>query len=328
MYDVYGIGNALVDIEYEVTDADLDELGIDKGVMTLVDSDRQQTVMAALQEHRQHRSCGGSAANSIIAVAQFGGHGFYSCRVANDHVGTFYFEDLLRHGVATNLTHDNRGEGVTGTCLVFVTPDADRTMNTHLGITENLASPDLVPDAIGASRYLYIEGYLAPSDTARDAVRLAKEVARGAGTAISLTLSDPNMVEYFRPQLEEMLDGGVDLLFANEAEARLMAGSESLNDAIDYFKRLAAQFVITRGPRGALVFDGQTLVDIPGVAVRAVDTVGAGDMFAGAFLYGICQGMDSGAAGTLATRASATLVTQYGPRMDTALAQQVLGDLD
>lgn len=325
MYDVYGIGNALVDIEYEVTSDQLSELQIDKGVMTLVDSSRQQIVMAALQDYPQHRSCGGSAANSIIAVTQFGGSAFYSCRVANDHVGTFYFEDLLSHGVATNLTHQNRDDGVTGTCLVFVTPDADRTMNTHLGITEKLATPDLVTDAIGESRYLYIEGYLAPSATARAAVHEAKQAARNAGTAVALTLSDPNMVEYFRAELDEMLAGGVDLLFANEAEARLMAGCESLHEAIDYFKRLAKQFVVTRGPQGALVFDGETLIDIPGVAVDAIDTVGAGDMFAGAFLYGLCHGMSHAASGGLAAHASAILVTRYGPRIDSEQARQILG---
>jgi sugar/nucleoside kinase (ribokinase family) len=324
MYDVYGIGNALVDIEYTVTVDQLTELSIDKGVMTLVDSARQQSVMSALQDNPQHRSCGGSAANSIIAVTQFGGSAFYSCRVANDHVGPFYFEDLLSHGVATNITHHNREDGVTGTCLVFVTPDADRTMNTHLGITEELATPDLVADAIGVSRYLYIEGYLAPSASARAAVREAKQVARNAGTAVALTLSDPNMVEYFRAELDEMLEGGVDLLFSNEAEARLMAGTESLHDAVDFLESLAKQFVVTRGPQGALVFDGKTLLDIPGVAVDAIDTVGAGDMFAGAFMYGICHGMDYAAAGALATHASAVLVTRYGPRMDTEQAQKIL----
>ncbi len=328
MYDVYGIGNALVDIEYEVSDADLTELGIDKGVMTLVDSQRQQSVMSALQDHPQHRSCGGSAANSIIAVTQFGGSAFYSCRVANDHVGTFYLEDLVRHGVATNLTHENRDDGVTGTCLVFVTPDADRTMNTHLGITEELATPDLVTDAIGASRYLYIEGYLSSSESARAAVSKARQIANIGDTAIALTLSDANMVLYFRAGLDEMLAGGVDLLFANQVEAGLMAGSDSLSDVVDYFKGLAKQFVITRGPQGALVFDGASTVDIPGVAVEAVDTVGAGDMFAGAFLYGLCHGMDAAAAGALATRASARLVTRYGPRMETEQAQQVLRDGD
>jgi sugar/nucleoside kinase (ribokinase family) len=324
MYDVYGIGNALVDIEYTVSEDQLTELSIDKGVMTLVDSARQQSVMSALRDNPHHRSCGGSAANSIIAVTQFGGSAFYSCRVANDHVGTFYFEDLMRHGVATNLSHDNRDDGVTGTCLVFVTPDADRTMNTHLGITEELATPDLVTDAIGVSRYLYIEGYLAPSASARAAVLQAKQAARSAGTAVALTLSDPNMVEYFRAELDEMLEGGVDLLFSNEAEARLMAGTESLDDAVDYFKTLAKQFAITRGPRGALVFDGKALLDIPGVAVSAIDTVGAGDMFAGAFLYGLCHGMDHAAAGALAAHASAILVTRYGPRMDNEQAQKVL----
>ncbi len=326
MYDVYGIGNALVDIEYAVTVEELRELEIDKGVMTLVDSARQQAVMQALQDNPQRRSCGGSAANSIIAVTQLGGSAFYSCRVADDDVGTFYFEDLLRHGVATNVARDNRDAGVTGTCLVFVTPDADRTMNTHLGITAELAARDLAADALGAARFLYIEGYLASSETARAAVRQARELAGEADTEVAITLSDPNMVEYFRDGLDEMLDGGVDLLFANESEACMLAGGTPLDDALAYLKRLAKRFAITRGPQGALVFDGRDTVEIPGAKVTAVDTVGAGDMFAGAFLYGLAHGMDCVEAGSLAVRASARLVTHYGPRLPTAQVQQVLRD--
>ena len=141
-YHVYGIGNALVDMEFEVSDKFLDEAGVEKGLMTLVDKKRHVELLNTLDGYQHKRTCGGSAANTVIAVAQLGGNSFYSCKVANDETGDFYFEDLQAQGVRTNLA-DEREEGITGKCMVFVTPDADRTMNTYLGITANLSEEEI-----------------------------------------------------------------------------------------------------------------------------------------------------------------------------------------
>ncbi len=325
-YQVYGIGNALVDMEYQVAVDDLEKLRIPKGVMTLVDRAHQREIMAHLCDRPHKRGSGGSAANSIIALSQFGGRGFYSCKVANDALGHFYLDDLRASGVDTNR-HCEREAGDTGRCLVLVTPDADRTMVTYLGISSALSERDLVPEAIRASDYYYMEGYLVTSAASLAAVVQGRDIAREAGARVALSLSDPNMVTYFKEGLLEMIGEGVDLLFANEAEAKGMANTQDLQEAIAYLKGIARTFAITRGPQGALVYDGEKLLEIDPVPVEALDTVGAGDLFAGAFLYGLTQGWAHGRAGALAAASAAKLVSRFGPRLRAEEAQAVLRQL-
>jgi sugar/nucleoside kinase (ribokinase family) len=322
-YHVYGIGNALVDMEYEVEVSDLDKLRIDKGVMTLVEQDHQTEIMEHLREHHHQKGSGGSAANSVIALSQFGGRGFYSCKVANDKLGHFYLDDLVANGVATNR-HGNREHGDTGRCVVLVTPDTDRTMVTYLGISGDFSDRELVPEAIRDSDCYYMEGYLVTSDSARSAAVKGREIAEAAGSKTAISLSDPNMVAHFKPGLMEMIGGGVDLLFANEAEAKGMADTTDLGDAIAFLKRVSKAFAVTLGPRGALVYDGKELAEIAPVAVEAVDTVGAGDMFAGAFLYGLTQGWDHKRSGELAAAGAARLVASLGPRITAEESQEIL----
>ena len=167
-YHVYGLGNALVDIEYKVDAKALHNLGIDKGVMTLVDEAQQNRIIAGLKGGESNRGSGGSAANTVIAVSQFGGKAFYSCKVANDEMGHFYVDDLIRGGVTTNIHPARTPAGVTGKCLVFVTPDADRTMNTFLGVSAEFSPQEVDPSAIEESEYVYIEGYLVTGEATRN----------------------------------------------------------------------------------------------------------------------------------------------------------------
>ncbi|HIK30547.1 MAG TPA: adenosine kinase [Oscillatoriales cyanobacterium M59_W2019_021] len=323
-YNVYGLGNALADIEFEISVDRLQELKIEKGVMTLIDADRQHEILDRLSDLSPKLSCGGSAANTAIAISQFGGHSFYSCKVANDETGQVYLEDLIRNGVDSNLLLTDRPDGVTGKCIVFVTPDADRTMNTHLGISAEFSPEELVPEAIVKSQYLYVEGYLVTSPTGRAAAIRACEIAREAGVKTSLSLSDPNMAEFFKDGLLEMIGSGMDFIFSNESEALKLAKTEDMSEAIAYLKSLAKGFAITRGPSGSLIFDGEEMLEIPPVKVEAIDTVGAGDMYAGAFLYGITNGMNFTQAGNLASRAAAKLVTSFGPRLHIAETRKLL----
>ena len=325
-YDVYALGNALLDIEFEVSTQILQTLGIEKGVMTLLDEAAQDKIISNLAQYDRKRSCGGSAANTLIAISQFGGKSFYSCKVADDEPGKFYTQDLLDCGVATNLEHHAPESGVTGKCLVFVTPDADRTMNTFLGISGELSNAELVTEAIKNAEYTYIEGYLVSGEHSKQAAVKAREMAQAAGNKVAFTLADLNMVKFFKPGLLEIIGSGVDFLFANESEALLMAETEDLNVAIDYLKTLAKGFAITRGPAGSVVFDGEKLIDIAPFPVKAIDTVGAGDMYAGAFLYGITNGMNFREAGHLASFASATLVTSLGARLKTEEVQALLAE--
>lgn len=321
-YDVYGMGNALLDIEYEVQPQQLQDLGIDKGVMTLIDADRQADLMQRLSELPHKRSSGGSAANSIVAIAQFGGSCFYSCKVASDDFGSSYMADLQACGVATNP--GERETGVTGQCLVFVTPDADRTMNTFLGISGQFSAAELVPDAIGEAQYLFIEGYLVTADDSRAAAIKAREHAQTTDTKVAMSLADLNMAKFFKPGLLDIIGPGIDFIFANESEALEMAGTQTLDDAIAYLKTLSRGFAITQGPRGSLIFDGDTLHEIAPNPVKAVDTVGAGDMYAGALLYGLTHGKSYPEAGKLASLASSKLVTNLGPRMPAATVRGLL----
>ncbi len=323
-YDIYGIGNALVDLEFEVSVEDLQTLKVDKGVMTLVDELRHGELLTDLRVPPAKKASGGSAANTVVAVSQFGGKAFYSCKVASDEFGAFYLSDLLECGVDTNLQHQSRDAGITGKCIVFVTPDADRTMNTFLGIAGNFSTAELVPEQLQDSNYLYIEGYLVTSPTGKAAAIEARNLAQAAGTKVALSLSDPNMVKFFRDGLLEMMGDGLDFIFANETEACGMAGTEDLAGAIEYLKSLSQAFAITRGPQGSVIFDGEQVLEIAPVPVKAVDTVGAGDSYAGALLYGLSQGWSYAQAGALASRTAARVVSQFGPRLPNETVQALI----
>lgn len=313
-YHVYGIGNALVDMEFEVDDAFFETYGIDKGLMTLVDEQRQHELMNHLDAFEGRKACGGSAANTIMAVSSFGGRGFYSCKVSADELGDFYIDDLKAAGVDTQLG-SQREEGITGKCLVMVTPDAERTMNTFLGITETFSRAELDVNALKESEYLYMEGYLVTSPSGRTAAIEAREIAQQSGVKTALTFSDPAMVEFFRDGLGEMLGSGVNLLFCNEMEAKNWAGTDDLAEAVRSLKTVADEFAITLGSKGALVYDGQHEIEISPHPIKALDSNGAGDMFAGAFLYGITHGHSHYEAGNIASLAAARVVSQFGPRL-------------
>ena len=326
-YNVYGIGNALVDIVTEIDNDFFAKNNVEKGVMTLVDEKRQHELMKAIDMKRSKMECGGSAGNTVIAVNQFGGSTFYSCLVAHDELGKFFLEDLKRNGVDTNLKFENTPEGHTGRCLVMTTPDADRTMNTFLGISSFLSPEQIDETAIKNSDYIYLEGYLVASPKGLDAMKEAKRIAEKNKVGVSLTLSDPNMVKYFSKPFEEIIGASVDLLFCNEDEAMTITGTNTLKEAREKLKQLSRRFAITLGANGALIFDGDTFIEIEPYKVRALDTNGAGDMFAGAFLYAITNGHSFAEAGKLASLASSRVVAQWGPRLEPAQAKKVLADL-
>lgn len=315
-FDIYGIGAALVDTEIEVSEEDLIRFGIDKGVMTLVDETRQHELLGHLDDHlcQSKRASGGSAANSIIAAQYFGASTFYSCKVAEDDNGLFYLQDLSAAGV--RFPNDaNKHEGITGKCLVMITSDAERTMNTFLGVSESLSVNEVDEEAVKKSKYVYIEGYLVTSETGKPAAVHLRELAEKHNVKTALSLSDPFIAEHFHAGITEMVGDGVDILFCNEDEAISFTKAQSLEHAEAALKQKAKTFVITQGAKGARVFDGKQFIYIPAQQVTALDTNGAGDMFAGAFLYAITQGQSYQQAGELAVRAAAQVVSQYGPRL-------------
>ncbi len=326
-YNVYGIGNALVDIVTEVSDDFFTENKIEKGVMTLVDEERQAALTAAIDMESSDKQCGGSAANTIIAASQFGSDCYYSCKVANDALGQFYVDDLRKNGVHSNLDKQNLPDGITGKCLVMTSSDAERTMNTFLGITADYSKEQINVEALKEAEYLYIEGYLITSENGREAMKAAKSLAKEHNVKVALTFSDPAMVKYFKTEMEEVVGEGVDLLFCNEEEAMLYTGKDSIEEAREALKSAATHFAITQGANGAIIFDGDTYVDIEPYAVKAIDSNGAGDMFAGAFLYGITHKHSLAEAGKIASLASSKVVAKFGPRLEKADAKQVLEQL-
>jgi len=326
-YDVYGIGNAIVDIVTEVEYDFFEKNGIEKGVMTLVDEKRQVELMKVIDMNKSKVTGGGSAGNTVTALSQFGGKAFYSCLVAKDDLGKLFLDDLKKDGVDTNLAHGDCPPGHSGRCLVMTSPDAMRTMNTFLGVSSFLSPEYLDEAAIKASSYVYLEGYLVASPKGLEAMKAAKKLAEKHKVDVALTFSDPSMVKYFSQQMQEVVGASVDLLFCNDEEALIYTGANTINEAREKLREVAKRFVITLGKNGALIYDGDTFIQIEPYPVTAVDTNGAGDMFAGAFMYGITHGHTYAEAGKLASLAASRVVSQWGPRLDRGQVQKVLADL-
>jgi sugar/nucleoside kinase (ribokinase family) len=314
-YDLYAIGNALVDAEYEVTDAQLQAMAVEKRHMTLIDADRKAALLTAVQGMHARRTGGGSAGNTVVALAQLGGKAFYSCRVADDELGAFYRQDLVANGVDTNLTHTASAAGHTGSCIVMVTPDAERSMSTFLGATADIDATSLHPADIARSKVYYMEGYLAASPTGLDAALKGRAIAKEAGVALASTLSDMSMINFCRAGLEAMLGDGLDYLFCNEEEAQVWCGSTDLDAICAQVSKLAKVVCLTRSAKGCIVLEGGTQTAVPAAQVKAIDTNGAGDMFAGAFLYAVTQGHTHTQAAWLANQAAGQVVSQYGNRL-------------
>ena len=323
--ELYSIGNALVDQEFLITEDFLQQQQLQKGTMQLADQAAQNSLNAALGTHAQAKgqASGGSAANTTVAFAALGGQAFYGCRVGDDALGEFYLKDLAEAQVHTSAKSISAGQ--TGTCMVMITPDGERTMHTHLGITAELSDQQVDLSSLPQAQYLYIEGYLATSPSARVAVKQARQIARQHDTRLALSLSDPAMVQYARDGLVDLLDDGVDVLFCNEQEALLFTRCDTLDAAIVQLLQYSTLVVVTRGGEGAIVSArGQDSIAIAPVSVQVLDTNGAGDAFSGAFLFGLTQGFVLAECGRLASHISAQVVSQYGPRLAVEQYKQIL----
>lgn len=324
-YHLYAIGNALVDTEYEVSDVQLQAMGVGKGQMTLIDAARRTELLAQVHGQQARRTGGGSAGNTVVALAQLGGNAFYSCRVADDELGAFYAQDLAHNGVASNLSHTRAPHGQTGSCLVLVTPDAERSLCTFLGATAELEASALHPKDIARARVYYMEGYLAASPSGLQAALEGRRIAAEAGQALALTLSDVSMIQFCRAGLEAMAAGGLDYLFCNEQEARAWTGLQDIDSVAAAMAALARTVCITRGAQGCLVLENGSVTDVPAPRIDPVDSNGAGDMFAGAFLYAATHDYSHTQAALLGNHCAAAVVAQHGNRLK---AEQMRALLD
>ena len=313
-YDVFGVGNALVDIQAQVTDAVVQATGFDKGIMTLVDDDQQNKVVAELAGLPLNRCAGGSAANTIVGVAQFGGKAAYVGKVANDETGHFFLEDMRKMGVTIEVAP--AAEGQSGTCAVLITEDAQRTMLTNLGVSSTLTAEDIDEAELKQSSYVYVEGYLLTGETTKAAAYRAIELAKANNVKVAFTASDPFLVNMIRDEIWDLVKGPVDLFFCNEEEAKSLTGLDDSLQCAAAIHEHAENVAMTLGAEGSVVVHEGDTIPIEGVSVDAIDTTGAGDMYAGGLLYGVTNGLSWKQAGKLASHASARIVSQLGARLD------------
>ena len=316
LYDLYAVGAALVDTEIRVDDAWLREDGIAKGEMTLVDDvawrDARERMLRRAPPAAQ--ACGGSAANTAIAHGGLGGRAFFACAVADDEDGRFFIDELGRANVACNRELAVRS-GATGRCLALVSPDAERSMLTCLGASAALSAEQLDERALAASETVYLEGYLVSSEHGLSTALKAAELASRHGVRLALSLSDPGIVRAFPDALAALASRGLDLLFCNEDEACAWSKSDELAGAAEALAELCERVVITRGADGVIASEAGHWTRVDAVAVDAVDTNGAGDMFAGAFLRALSLGRGLRWAARFAAKAAAEVVTRFGPRL-------------
>jgi sugar/nucleoside kinase (ribokinase family) len=310
--DVYGVGNSLVDIQAHVSDQVLGELGYGKGLMTLVDEAAQQRVLGHLHGASISRCAGGSAANTVMGIVDLGGRAAYAGKVGRDALGEFFLQDMRSAGVAIDVPAT---QTPTGTCVVLITADAQRTMLTSLGASGTLSPDDIHEGLIRRSKYVYIEGYLFGGEPTRSAAMKAIELAKRHGVKVAFTVSDPVLIQNRREEFWALIEGPVDLLFCNLEEARALTGKRDPIACAHEIHQHAENVALTMSEQGSLLMHAGSAIPIEGVAVRAVDTTGAGDMYAAGLLYGITNGLTWKQAGHLASHAAARIVGQLGARL-------------
>ena len=324
-YDVYGVGNALVDIQAHVSDEVLTQLDYAKGIMTLVDEDTQQQVLEIIGDVETHRCAGGSAANTIMGIADFGGKAAFCGKTAHDEIGEFFLKDMREGGVAIDVTPADDGQ--TGSCAVLITKDAQRTMLTSLGVSTRLSPDDIEEAEIKQAKYVYIEGYLFTGETTRAAALHAMELAKANNVKVAFTVSDPFLIQYHRDEFWKLIEGPIDLLFCNLEEARALTGKFDPIDCAYEIHQHTENVALTLGPEGSLLMHDGESIPIEGTQVKAIDTTGAGDMYAAGILYGITNGLTWKQSGHLASFAAGKVVAQLGARLQERITRAEMDEL-
>jgi sugar/nucleoside kinase (ribokinase family) len=312
-FDLIGLGNSLVDILLELTDEEFTPLEFEKGTMRLVDPPEQQKLLAEFRDHEPRLVSGGSVANSVIACSQLGGKGAFIGCVGDDRYGLHYTEEFAELDI--DFANPPLVGETTGTCVSIITPDAERTMRTCLAVSSHLAARHVPAEKVAAAEWLFVEGYVfANPHTGQHAIREAVRVAKANGVKVALTCSDAFIPEVFGDPFREALKQS-DLLFCNATEAVAVAGGASAAEAFARLKSVVPSCVVTDGPNGAFVRHTGTEHHIPAFLCKPIDVTGAGDMFAGAFLYGITHVVPPEKAARAANFLATKVITQIGARL-------------
>ncbi len=318
-YDVVGIGNAIVDVISTEHDQFIDELGLARGAMTLIDTERAVELYAAMGPGSE--TSGGSAANTMAGVASFGGSAGFIGKVRNDQLGEVFRHDIRALGVDFDVAGADAGPS-TARCLIVVTPDAARTMSTYLGIAGHLHPEDIDAELASAAKVLYCEGYIWDVDITKEAIRKAIEATKAAGNKISFTLSDAFCVHRHHAEWLELIDGTIDILFGNQTELAALTGSDDWEECVAAVQGKVEVACLTRSAEGSLIVTPDDRIFVPAAPVeKVVDTTGAGDLYAAGFLYGYTHGHDLATCGELASLAAAEVIGHLGARPLVSLAE-------
>lgn len=332
IFDVAAIGNALVDIIAETDDAFLQQEGIAKNVMTLVSPGRAAELHGKISGNVKISS-GGSAANTMAGIASLGGKPAFLGKVKGDQLGEIFRNDMRAEGVHFGSTpvpdHNTQHAGAsTGRCIIFVTPDAKRSMNTDLGVSVDFEGEDVNTDILQRSKITYLEGYLFDRPAAKEAFYHAAAIVKAAGKKLAMTLSDTFCVNRHRDEFLAFIESDVDILFGNEEEILALYQTKDLDAALAALRQHTPIAVITRGARGAVIASGDQTYDVPAVPVdHVIDTTGAGDQFAAGVLYGLTHGKSLPEAGHIGAIAASEVISHYGPRPQVPLKQLLVTTL-
>jgi sugar/nucleoside kinase (ribokinase family) len=317
--DVVALGHPLVDVLVHETDDVVARTGVERGAMTMVDAARSDEIYAQLGPAQE--SSGGSAANTTVGVASFGGRSAFIGRIADDAFGEVFTHDLRAAGVEFDVSPATDGSP-TGRCLVIVAADAERTMCTYLGAGAEIDAQDVDADRIAGAAVTYLEGYLWDEPGAKEAIRRAASLAQEAGRKVAFTLSDPFCVERHRAEFRELVKSTVDVLFANEDEITSLYETDTFDAAADLVAGECEIAALTRGALGSVVVNGTDRYAIEAVPIaQLVDTTGAGDAYAAGFLYGLTRGLSLATCGDLGALGASEVISHLGPRPEVALAE-------
>ncbi|SIT84866.1 Sugar or nucleoside kinase, ribokinase family [Yoonia rosea] len=317
-YQVVGIGNAMVDVLARAEDAFLAEAGVEKGIMQLIDMDRAVDLYSRVGPAKE--VSGGSAANTIAGIAHLGGRTAYVGKVKDDQLGAIFAHDLRAQGAGYETAMAPKSEEAeTGRCIVLVTPDGERSMNTYLGVTEFLSADDIDEDQMAEAEWIYLEGYRFDGPDSHAAFAKAVAACKGAGGRVSLTLSDPFCIERHRDAFRDMIRDHVDLLFCNRAEMRSMYQTEDFDDALAQAASEVAIVACTDSENGVHVLAEGQRWHVPAVPTQIVDATGAGDLFAGAFLWGLTNGHDLQTCAMMGNVAASEVISHIGARPEAHL---------
>lgn len=312
-YNVVGVGNAMVDILGHVTEETLVDLGIGKGVMQLIDIERSRSLLSSLKDSKQ--TSGGSAANTIAGLSQLGLNTAYIGKVKDDEFGKVFISDLEEIGSFYHTPLAQKTiKAETGRCIVMITPDGERSMNTYLGVTEFLSPEDIDTELIRSAEYLYLEGYRFDGPESIKAFEKAVEIGKQSGTSVALTLSDPFCVARHNQAFNNLINGKVDILFCNEEELKMLHGSDDLEEALLLTSKRVKILACTVAERGSYIcYEGQIEL-VPTEQIELVDSTGAGDLFAAGFLFGLVNGRDKTTCGRMGNTAAGEIIMHVGPR--------------